>query len=235
MMLDIRHGYVRRRRRTVLEAGRISVDAPAALAVVGVNGSGKSSLFMQLTDTLASRGRATLTFDGRHPSTAYVPQVPALPGWLDAEQTAKLYGLRFRDLVDTMTGLHLAEISGRPVSRLSTGERQILTIALALGRDADLTLLDEPFSALDFRRRLGTLELLRQRRDTGRAIVMSSQTAADLTDVCGHFVVIRDGRYIFDGRGGELADDADPRRIERRLLELLTMPASAMEVPARKG
>jgi ABC-2 type transport system ATP-binding protein len=235
MTLEIAHHAVRRGRRTVLEAGRITVDAPAALAVVGVNGSGKSSLFMQLTDTLSSRGRATIALGGRQPTTAYVPQVPGLPDWLDPEQTAELYGLRFGDLVHGMAGLHLAEIAGQRVSRLSTGQRQVLAIALALGREADVTLLDEPFSALDFRRRLGTLELLRQCRDAGRAIVMSSQSAADLTEVCDHFVVIRDGRYIFAGRGAELDGGGDARRIEQRLLDLLTMPASAMEAPLRES
>jgi ABC-2 type transport system ATP-binding protein len=234
-MLDIRHSEVRRGGRTVLKAGRMTVAAPVALAVVGINGSGKSSLFMHLTDTLTSRGGASIRLRGRHPTIAYVPQVPGLPSWLDAEQTAALYGLRFGDLVDDLPGLHLAEIAGPRLSRLSTGQRQVLAIALALGRDADLTLLDEPFSALDFRRRLGTLDLLRERRDAGRAIVMSSQSAADLTEVCSHFVVIRDGRYIFDGRGMELAGDADPRRIEQRLLQLLTMPVSAMEAPPQES
>lgn len=235
MILEIAHGDVRRGSRTVLEAGRIAVADPAALAIVGVNGSGKSSLFMQLTDTLSSRGHVSLVFGGRPPTTAYVPQVRGLPGWLDTTQMAGLYGLRFAELVDTMPGLHLAEIAGERISRLSTGQQQVLAIALALGRDADVTLLDEPFSALDFRRRLGTLQLLRQRRDAGRAVVLSSQSAADLTDVCDHFVVIRDGRYVFNGRGTALSADRDARRIEQRLLDLLTMPVSAMEVPGREG
>jgi ABC-2 type transport system ATP-binding protein len=194
------------------------METPGALAVVGINASGKSSLFMQLTDTLSSRGSAAVTLDGRRATLAYVPQVPALPGWLRSENIARMYGLRFDELVDRMPGLHLTEIAQLRASILSVGQRQAFAIALALGRDADVTLLDEPFSALDFRRRPGALELLRQQRDAGRAIVLSSQSASDLVALCNHFVVIRDGRYIFDGRRTELAGGHDDRQVEERLL-----------------
>lgn len=230
-MLEIRHGAVRRGRRTVLEAGHVAFDARAGLAVVGINGSGKSSLFMQLTDTLAARGSAAITIDGRRASLAYVPQVTALPGWLGADGIAGMYGLELDELVDRMPGLHLTELAKRQVWQLSVGQRQALAIAVALERNADVTLLDEPFSALDFRRRLGTLELLRQRLDAGSGIVMSSQSAADLIELCDRFVVIREGRYVFNGRRSDLAAGADERGIEQRLLELLTMPVPAMEAP----
>jgi ABC-type multidrug transport system ATPase subunit len=243
---------------------------PSALAVVGINGSGKSSLFMRLTDTLGTAGSASVTVDGQRASVAYVPQTPALPGWLHAGHVAELCGLPFAALVDAMPGLYLADIGREKASTLSVGQKQALTIALALGREADVTILDEPFSALDFRRRIGTLDMLRQWRDAGRAILLSSQSAADLVDLCDRFIVIRDGRYVFVGTRAELAGGAydasqraagtrcggseraedtlveqrtrsdarghpDDRMIEQRLLELLTMPVPAMEVPTRNS
>jgi ABC-2 type transport system ATP-binding protein len=224
MSIEIRHGVIRRGRRRVLEAGHVVVDDSASLAVVGINGSGKSSLFMQLTDTLAARGTATVSFDGRPATLAYVPQAPALPGWLRVESAAAMYRLSFDMLVETMPALHLSEVAGRRTSTLSIGQRQVVAIALALGRNADVTILDEPFAALDFRRRIGVLDLLRERRDAGRGIILSSQAAADLIELCDRFTVIRDGRYVFDGRRSDLAASADDRDVERRLLHLLTMP-----------
>ena len=233
MILEIRHGPVRRGRRIVLEAAHLSVRMPAALALVGINGSGKSSLFMQLTDTLSSRGSATVTLDGRPATLAYVPQVPALPGWLRAEQVVEMFCLSFANLVRSMPGMYLTEMAGRRVATLSVGQRQALAIAIAIGRDAGVLLMDEPFSALDFRRRLCVLELLRARRDAGRAVVLSSQSAADLVELCDRFVVIRDGRYAFDGSRSDLSDGTG-HDMEQRLLELLTMPAPAMEAPMRR-
>lgn len=253
MRLEITHTAIRRGHRTVLESGHVTAAMPAAIAVVGINGSGKSSLFMRLTDTLAGVGAASMTIDGRRASVAYVPQTPALPGWLGASHVAELYGLSFGALVAGMPGLHLAEIGRQKTAALSVGQRQALAIALALGREADITILDEPFSALDFRRRIGALHMLRQWKDVGRAILLSSQSAADLVDLCDRFIVIRDSRYVFVGTRAELAGSeahAGPSRehsgtgrcvqpddslVEQRLLELLTMPVPAMEVPNRSS
>lgn len=233
MKLEITHGPVRRGRRHVLDAGEVALELPGALAIVGINGSGKSSLFMQLADTLASRGSASVRIDGRPATLAWVPQTPALPHWLRPEDTARMYGMSFDTLLRDMPGLYLDELRGRRFGSLSLGQQQALAIAVALGRNAPVTMLDEPFSALDFRRRRGALDLLRERRDAGDAIVLSSQAASDLLEICDRFLVLRDGRHIFDGTREDLAAGGDDRRIEQRLLELLTMPAPAMEVPSR--
>ena len=234
MTLVIRHRPVRRGRTTVLEAGHISLPTSVAVAVVGINGSGKSSLFMRLTDTLSTTQSSSVTLGGRPASLAYVPQVPALPGWLRTDAVAQMYGLDFEQLVRRMPGLHLAELAGQKASTLSVGQRQALAIALAIAKDADVTLLDEPFSALDFRRRIGALELLRRHRDAGRAIVLSSQAAADLIELCARFLVIRNGRYVFDGSREQLSQDADDRAVEQSLLRILASPVPAMEVPTRR-
>src|SRR5690606_37892785 len=92
--LRIEHVQVRRGRSRVLEPGGITASAPAAIGVVGINGSGKSSLFMHLADVLlASRSGSSIRIDGRPASVAYVPQHPALPGWLTPREVARVYGL----------------------------------------------------------------------------------------------------------------------------------------------
>jgi ABC-2 type transport system ATP-binding protein len=220
--LDIAHGVIRRGRRAVLQPGRIHADLPAAVAVVGVNGSGKSSLFLHLSDTLhAGRGDRTIRVAGRPASIATVPQLPALPAWLHVTRLSRAFGLEFAALAASMPGLLLHEFAHRRVHQLSLGQRQALAVALALGRGADVTLLDEPFSALDFRRRVAALQLMRDHVHGGRSILLSSQSAADLAGVCDHYVVIRDGRYIFNGPVAALGAAASLPHIEERLLELL--------------
>lgn len=219
MSLEIRHGVLRRAGAAVLEPGRISAPAPVGIAVVGINGSGKSSLFMHLTDALrSSRGSASVEVGGGPASLSCMPQEPAFPAWLSVRDVARLYGLELDALCAWMPHLYLAEIARKRAHALSVGQRQALALALAIGRDADVTLLDEPFSALDFRRRMGALDLLAAHRAQGRSLLLSSQSAADLIDLCDHFVVLREGRYVFNGRRAELAVDG----VERRLLELLT-------------
>jgi ABC-type cobalamin/Fe3+-siderophores transport system ATPase subunit len=220
-MLDIRHDAVHRGRHAILEPGHIGVPAPASVAVVGINGSGKTSLFMQLSDTLAGgRGRSTVRVSNRAASLVYVPQVPALPGWMRVRDLAHSFRVP-TDFVETMPQLLLHEFADRRVNQLSIGQRQALAIALALARRADLTLLDEPFSALDFRRRVGALQLLREHHGRGHSILLSSQSAADLAGACNHYVVIRDGRYVFNGTARQLSPEEGIDQIERQLMQLL--------------
>ncbi|CAN5741790.1 ATP-binding cassette domain-containing protein [soil metagenome] len=223
--LVIRYPIVRRGSRAILEAGEIRAACPSAIAVVGINGSGKSSLFMHLAGALrgATRAPAGIEVDGRRPSLAYVPQSPSLPPWLTAREAALLYGLAFDELCADMPSLHLVELEGQRCGRLSLGQQQVLAIALALSRDAELTMLDEPFSALDFRRRIGALELLHERVNGPRAaaILISSQSAADLASLCGHYVVLRDGHIVFNGPAASLTQHG-AAEVEGRLLELLS-------------
>jgi ABC-type multidrug transport system ATPase subunit len=224
-VLRISHGPVRRGGRQILEAGRIEVPVPAVMGVVGINGSGKTSLFMALSGGLLRQGAAArVCIDGVAATIALVSQPPALPGWLLAAEVAALYGSDFRELRRSMPGLYLGELEGQRMAALSAGQRQAVALAVALGTGAQVMLLDEPFSALDFRRRLGALELLRRWRATqpGRALLVSSQSAADLTAACDHFVVLRDGRYAFSGAHTRLAARGGQRQLERQLLRLLT-------------
>lgn len=221
--LDIRHAPVMRGRNAVLEAGQIAAPLPAVVGVVGINGSGKSSLFMHLGGNLLNGQPPHIRMGGGPVRVATMPQEPALPGWLYPAQVARLYGCRFDDLLIDMPGLHLEEVESRRVRQLSVGQRQALAAAITMQQKADLTLLDEPFAALDFRRRIGLLDLIAKRsQDSRSAVMLSSQSAADLVSVCDHFVVIHQGRYAFAGPRGQLATDNTPDGIERRLLELLT-------------
>jgi ABC-type multidrug transport system ATPase subunit len=229
----LRHGTIRRGRRTVLEAGSVECAVPAIIGLAGINGSGKSSLLLALAGALressepglparnaAGPPRADGTLQRR--TVALVPQQPSLPAWLDAPAVARLYGLSFQALTHAMPGLHLHELHGRVVGRLSVGQQQALALALALGGDPDLVLLDEPFAALDFRRRIAALSLLRRWRDEHRAaaMIVSSQSAADLAFLCDHFLVVRAGRYVFRGPASRL--EMDPAGLENALLRLLT-------------
>src|SRR5688500_5445285 len=147
MTFVLRHDDIRRGRRVVLRAGEITAALPAAIAVVGANGSGKTSLFMHVTRTLVrQRTDATVLLRGEPVRTiGYVAQSFPLPPWLRAKHAAPLFGSDYDDLCARMPGLHLDELRDERIDRLSPGQRQALSFAFALGTDTRMLVLDEPF------------------------------------------------------------------------------------------
>lgn len=235
-MLRITHAAIRRSGDVVVHAGELAVPLGATVGVVGLNGAGKSTLMMALAGGLADHS-ATVRVDtpaGPVLAVGYVPQHPRFPEWLTVGETARLYGVSPEELVATIPEFELDRLLAQRMPTLSGGQRQLFAVALALCQRVDLLVLDEPLSALDIRRRRQVLERLRHRDARERSVVrlISSQVAADIADVCDWLVVLRSGRYVFQGARDSLPDTVtrpngvsaaqDERRdFEARILDLL--------------
>jgi ABC-2 type transport system ATP-binding protein len=90
---------------------------------------------------------------------------------------------------------------GRPVGKLSGGQRAQVALALALAKKPKLLLLDEPVAALDPLARHDFLSSLAQAvADGGLTVVMSSHLLADLERVSDHVIVLANGKtQLCDG------------------------------------
>jgi ABC-type multidrug transport system ATPase subunit len=209
---------VRRGGHVVLYDSACDIAPNAITGLIGVNGAGKTTLMMHRAGVLAGSAR---TGD----RVGYSPQRPVFPDWLDPTQIAELFGVSLDHLARRCSGLLLQELATARAGTLSAGQAQALSIALALAVDSSITLLDEPFAALDFRRRIGLAKCLREHAVNGRAVLIASQSAAELLDVCSWVLVLRAGHFVFAGPITELAGSgsAEARRahLEESILSLI--------------
>ena len=179
----------RMRSRAVLPGGSV-VDAPPPVSLEigdgecvtlsGPSGVGKTLLLRAIADLDPNEGEAWL--DGRPRSGMSGPAwrrqvvyVPSESAWWDERLRAHFPGRR----VPHLEALGLSrELLARPVSRLSSGERQRFALARALSVTPRALLLDEPTSALDpaSTRRVEAL-LGRLRREQGLAVLWVSHDA----------------------------------------------------------
>lgn len=211
-MLTISYSSIARGGTRIIEAGELCIPLGSTVGLVGLNGSGKSTLMTAIAGALTDRSAtvAIRTPAGPVQSVGYVPQLPRLPDWLSAAETARLFGVPPEDLVHHFPEFQLNLLLGTRIPALSGGQRQLLIVALALRQRAELIMLDEPLSALDIRRRRQLLERLKE-RETGQQQVVrliSSQIAADIAEVCDWLIVLRDGRVVFQGARGSLVPSA---------------------------
>ena len=160
MNIEIKNLSLSIRNCNILNGISASVPLGSVTAVLGANGSGKSSLLKCLAGVIPYDGKIYTQLD-KSGKIAYVPQHPAVPvGMTLAEfvllgrsEYTKWYfsetSLDREKCKQAITSLSLSQLAGRFVETLSGGELQRAVLARALAQEATLLLLDEPTSALD--------------------------------------------------------------------------------------
>lgn len=160
--LEVELGGVR-----VLDGVDLDVPPGEWLSIMGANGAGKSTLLRCLAG-LQRPAAGEVTVFGRPPvdgpafwrDVVHVADEPAWYPWLSVREHLDLMGAVHGEVrLGTDTALDLFDLAGRDdaaPARLSTGQRQRLSLAMGLVRPSRLLLLDEPERGLDldFRDRL---------------------------------------------------------------------------------
>lgn len=206
---------VRYGRREAVRGVSLVAEPGRVLAVIGANGSGKTSLLRAAAGLVPHGGG--LTWDGAAtaPSGAvgYMPQDNAARAALSVFEVVLLGRLRSlawrvvaADLAAAeaaMAEVGIAGFADRPIGELSGGQRQLAFLAQVLAGDPRVLLLDEPTSALDISHQLQVLGLLRaatlRRGLTTIAVLHDLNAAARFAD---EVAVMRDGALIGLGPPG---------------------------------
>jgi ABC-2 type transport system ATP-binding protein len=173
--LDARNVSVRFKDRPVLSDVSFSVRGGEALAIVGENGTGKSTLLKVCAGLIAPTAgvvevRCTL---------GYCPQEPGLIDLLTADEHLALFPGADRGALERL-GFPSGDAARTLVRDLSGGTRQKLNLALALVGDPDVLLLDEPYQGFDRGSYLDFWGLVDEWRAAGRAAVIVTHLLAEL-------------------------------------------------------
>ncbi len=168
-----------------LEDATFSVPRGASVAVLGPNGSGKSTLFSAAVGLLAPL-RGTIDTGGRR--VAYLPQHlnvdPMFPitvrdtvrmgRWGERGWLGRLRAADHALVDDAMARLGIGDLAARRLSELSGGQRQRALVAQAVAQDADVLMLDEPFTGVDRPTEDAIRDLIRRWRDEGRTVLVAT-------------------------------------------------------------
>ena len=108
-----------------------------------------------------------------------------------------------------------------PVGELSVAERQMIEIAKALSRDADLLIMDEPTSALTEKETGHLFGIIRELKMQGRGVLYITHRLNEVFEVADEISVLRDGRYIGTRpASGTTADELIRWMVGRELTQL---------------
>lgn len=250
--LSLRDVRVRLRngRRTVEVLRGIDLDVRPGelLGIIGPNGSGKSTLLRAVAGLVPSKGTIRAA-SGKAPKPrdlAIMAQRPELPEGMSVAEYALLgrtphLGPLGREsahdrriVADVIRRLSLVDYADRPVSHLSGGEAQRVSLARALAQEAPVLLLDEPTSSLDLGIQDGVLALVNElRRRDGLTVVVAIHDLTAAARYADRLLLVHDGRAAALGTPGEvLRDDllseafGAPLRVRRIDGEVVVLPSS---------
>jgi len=202
--------------RDALSEVTFQVSAGEVVALLGHNGAGKTTLLKILAGSLVpSSGKVYVwgTAPRQQPHrVAYLAQRSALR-WdfpislreLVATGTFVRRGWfrglsrEDRNLVErTIRALGLASFAHRPISALSGGQQQRALLARALVHDADLFLLDEPFTAVDEETCQILLAQFAQLKNQNRTLIITTHNCDAFEELRPRKIVLRDGKVEVD-------------------------------------
>jgi len=203
----------RGRRWRALAGVDFALPGGRVCGLIGPNGSGKSTTLKILAGLMRpDRGHAEiLGYDAseatRRGRVGYLPDLPALPGFLRADaflrQLARLSGLS-PDAARGAVGRALEQtglgpIAARRIDSFSKGLRQRLGVAQALLGDPAVVLLDEPVNGLDPRAIELFGGLVRSLAERGRTVLLTSHFLPQVEELCDEVVLLDKGSVIFSG------------------------------------
>ncbi|MET7297415.1 ABC transporter ATP-binding protein [Embleya sp. NPDC005575] len=181
---------------------------------LGPNGAGKSTTIRVLLGLIrADRGDVTLLGGdpwrdavALHRRVAYVPGDVTLWRNLSGGEVIDLYGRLRGGLDQARRAELLARFELDPTKKgraYSKGNRQKVALVAAFASDVDLLVLDEPTSGLDPLMEDVFRDCVREERERGRTVLLSSHILAEVEALCDRVSIIRNGRTV---ESGSLAD-----------------------------
>ncbi len=189
----------------------LTVGVGESIALIGHNGSGKSTFLRMAAGLLDSTG-GDLEIAGfevgdveARATTSFLPDDPVLYDDLSlrehADYISRLHGGEgFDDYAESLCDrLGLGDRIDDLPARFSRGLRQKTSIVLALVRPFSLLLVDEPFVGLDQPGKVVLLELLDEVHSDGAATLVATHDPA-YVDRVSRSIALRDGEVVFDGK-----------------------------------
>lgn len=208
-------GHVQAVDRVSLETGGGDV-----FALLGPNGAGKTTLIRMIMDIIRpDEGR--ITFDGALISNDLKHRIGYLPeerGLYKKQKVGEvvaffgqLHGLDKADAIrcasEWLARVDLGDWEKKKVEELSKGMQQKAQIALTLLHDPALVILDEPFAGLDPVNTRMVKDFIRELRDDGRTVLLSTHQMAQVEALADHVFMINHGRRVLYGTLHEIKRD----------------------------
>lgn len=248
--VNIAKHFTDRKGNVVNAVDGVSIEAKPGniFGLLGVNGAGKTTMLRMLSTVIKpTSGTASVNgFDileqpqKVRANIGFMSSSTALYGRLTAsemiEYFGELYGLEKGLLAErkayVMDKLNMGEFADRFCDKLSTGQKQRVSIARTILHDPPVLFFDEPTAGLDVVSSQTVMEFIEEARSHQKTIVFSTHIMSEVERLCDHVAIIHEGKIMGEGTVQELKDKAGESSLERAFLKLVEFESEYEQVMA---
>jgi lipopolysaccharide export system ATP-binding protein len=227
-VVSLRKSY---RRRPVIRDVSLELGRGEVVALLGPNGSGKTTCFYTIAGLVAADGGQVL-IDGRDVTglpmyrraqlgIGYLPQEASIFRGLNVEDNILAileiavadHSARRERLEELLSDFSIGHLRRAPSLALSGGERRRLEIARCLAAGPRYVLLDEPFAGVDPIAVGEIRALVHDLKDRGIGVLITDHNVRETLEIVDRAYILHDGRVLMSGTTDEVVRNEDVRRV----------------------
>lgn len=227
-IVNLRKSY---KRRPVIRDVSMHLDRGEVVALLGPNGSGKTTCFYAIAGLISPEG-GQVFIDGRDVTTlpmyrrarlgiGYLPQEVSIFRGLSVEDNILAVleiaednrHKRRERLEDLLSEFSIAHLRRAPALALSGGERRRVEIARCLAADPKYLLLDEPFAGVDPIAVGEIRHLVADLKRRGIGVLITDHNVRETLEIVDRAYILHDGQVLMSGTTEEVVRDENVRRV----------------------
>lgn len=232
-----------RKRGIVKAVNKISFEAhPGSIfGLLGANGAGKTTM-LRILGTLLQPSSGTANVSGfdilTHPedvrrSIGFLSGSTALYGRLTAKEMIEYFGklngidgkqlkVRTDELIEQF---EIGEFENGRCDKLSTGQKQRVSIARSIVHQPPVMIFDEPTSGLDVMTSQTIMNFIEKCRSDGLTVIFSTHIMSEVERLCDHIAIVHHGRIVGEGNIQALRNQSGEQILENAFLKIVTEAA----------
>ncbi|CAH8281311.1 Cu-processing system ATP-binding protein [Mariniflexile fucanivorans] len=216
----------------VLSGVDLSIKEGGIFAVLGPNGSGKTTMIKSILGMVIPN-KGTITIQGHNIKNAsnyrqhidYLPQIANFPSNLKVKELIKMIkDLRGKTTEDErlIQLFKLEPFLDKKLGTLSGGTKQKVNLVLTFMFNSPLVILDEPTSGLDPISLIRLKDLIQAEKAKGKTILITSHIMSFVEEISDEIVFILEGKIYFKGSVSELKTKTNQPDFEHAIASILT-------------
>lgn len=219
------------RKRVVIREVSMSLQRGEVVALLGPNGSGKTTCFYSIAGLVTPEG-GQVTVDGKDVTklpmyrraqlgVGYLPQEMSIFRGLNVEdnimailEVSEPKRMRRRErLEELLNEFSISHLRQAPALALSGGERRRVEIARSLAANPKYLLLDEPFAGVDPIAVGDIRDLVSDLKRRGLGVLITDHNVRETLEIVDRAYILHDGKVLMDGTTEEIVQDENVKRV----------------------